>query len=182
MTIGSDLLEQHFETLVADNGRWQSLIDDDLLWDLVYAPSLGHPARLSGREEVMRHVTWFLAAVENFRFLDLRIYPMADPEAAAAEIRAEALITTTGRTYRQGMWYSCAARPADYAPSRYFDPCARQGLMRDFTPGLNPDFKPKIPGTRRPPLPRRNDSHIPKAFSTPEMVANLMDFTTNGAW
>ena len=27
----------------------------------VYAPSLGHPARLSGREEVMRHVTWFLS-------------------------------------------------------------------------------------------------------------------------
>jgi hypothetical protein len=49
----------------------------------------------------MRHVTWFLAAVENFRFLDLRIYPMADPEAAAAEIRADALIKTTGRAYRQ---------------------------------------------------------------------------------
>ena len=50
MTIGSDLLKQHFETLVADNGQWQSLINDDLVWDLVYAPSLGHPARLSGRE------------------------------------------------------------------------------------------------------------------------------------
>jgi hypothetical protein len=31
MTIGSDLLKRHFETLVADNGQWQSLIDDDLL-------------------------------------------------------------------------------------------------------------------------------------------------------
>jgi ketosteroid isomerase-like protein len=117
MTIGSDLLKRHFETLVADNRQWQSLIDDDLLWELVYAPSLGHPPRLTGREEVMRHVTWFLTAVENFRFLDLRIYPMADPEAAAAEIRAEALIKTTGRAYRQeveriarNMWCSCAAR------------------------------------------------------------------------
>src|SRR5207244_12247895 len=101
MTIASELLERHVQTLVADNAKWQSLIDDDLLWDLVYAPSLGHPARLSGREEVMRHVAWFLGAVENFRFVDLRIYPMADPEAAAAEIRAEALIKTTGRPYRQ---------------------------------------------------------------------------------
>jgi hypothetical protein len=45
MTIGSDLLKQHFETLLTDNGQWQSLIDDDLLWELVYEPSSGHPAQ-----------------------------------------------------------------------------------------------------------------------------------------
>jgi ketosteroid isomerase-like protein len=121
--IASDLLKQHFETLVADNGRWQSLIDDDLLWELVYAPSLGHPARLSGREEVMRHVTWFLAAVENFRFLDLRIYAMAEPEIAAAEIRAEALIKATGRTYRQEyvVFLRCKAGKITHL-REYFDP------------------------------------------------------------
>lgn len=123
MTIGSDLLKQHFGTLVADNGQWQSLIDDDLVWELVYAPSLGHPARLSGREEVMRHVTWFLAAVENFRFLDLRIYPMAEPEAAAAEIRAEALIKATGRTYRQEYVVFLRSKAGKITHLReYFDP------------------------------------------------------------
>ena len=123
MTIGSDLLRQHFETLVADNGQWQSLIDDDLLWELVYAPSLGHPARLSGRQEVMRHVTWFLAAVENFRFLDLRIYPMAEPDAAAAEIRAEALIKATGRTYRQEYVVFLRSKAGKITHLReYFDP------------------------------------------------------------
>src|SRR5689334_20776532 len=50
MAIGSNLLRQHFETLVAYNNQWQSLIDD-VLWELVYAPSQ-HPARLSGRDEV----------------------------------------------------------------------------------------------------------------------------------
>jgi uncharacterized protein len=121
--IASDLLKQHFETLVADNGRWQSLIDDDLLWELVYAPSLGHPARLSGREEVMRHVTWFLAAVENFRFLDLRIYAMAEPEIAAAEIRAEALIKATGRTYRQEYVVFLRSKAGKITHLReYFDP------------------------------------------------------------
>jgi hypothetical protein len=25
------------------------------VWELTYAPSLGHPARLSGREEAVRH-------------------------------------------------------------------------------------------------------------------------------
>jgi ketosteroid isomerase-like protein len=123
MTIASDLLEQHFQTLVTDNGQWQSLIADDLSWDLVYAPSLGHPARLSGREEVMRHVTWFLTAVENFRFFDLRVYPMAESEAAVAEIRAEALIKATGRTYRQEYVVFLRAKGGKISHLReYFDP------------------------------------------------------------
>jgi uncharacterized protein len=123
VAIGTDLLKRHFETLVADNGQWQSLIDDDLVWELVYAPSLGHPARLSGRGEVMRHVTWFLTAVENFRFLDLRIYPMADPEAAVAEIRAEALIKTTGRPYRQDYVVFLRSKSGKITHLReYFDP------------------------------------------------------------
>jgi len=60
MTTASDLLQQHIQTLVDDNERWQTLIADDLLWELAYAPAIGHPARLSGREEVVRHVKWFL--------------------------------------------------------------------------------------------------------------------------
>jgi hypothetical protein len=42
MTIASDLLQQHIRTLVDDNARWQTLIADDILWELAYAPSLGH--------------------------------------------------------------------------------------------------------------------------------------------
>src|SRR6185503_3800318 len=71
------------------------------VWELVYAPALGHPARLTGRAEVMRHVNWFLGAVEDFRFYDVRMHVLADPHAAIAEARAEGLITATGRTYRQ---------------------------------------------------------------------------------
>jgi uncharacterized protein len=101
MTIASDLLKKHFQTLVVDNARWQTLIADDILWELAYAPAIGHPARLSGREEVVRHVTWFLRAVENFRFFDLKVYPFADPEGAVAEVKAEGLIKPTGRIYHQ---------------------------------------------------------------------------------
>ena len=53
MTTASDLLQQHIQTLVDDNERWQTLIADDLLWELAYAPAIGHPARLSGREQVV---------------------------------------------------------------------------------------------------------------------------------
>jgi uncharacterized protein len=123
MTIASDLLQRHVQTLVEDNAQWQTLIADDLLWELVYAPSIGHPARLSGREKVVRHVTWFLGAVENFRFFDLRVYPSADPEAAVAEVKAEALIKATGRTYRQEYVFFLRAKGGKIAHLReYFDP------------------------------------------------------------
>ena len=100
-TIASDLLQRHIETLVDDAAQWQTLIADDILWELAYAPSIGHPARLSGREEVLRHVTWFRESVDNFRFFNLKVYPFADPEGAVAEVEAEGVIKATGRTYRQ---------------------------------------------------------------------------------
>src|SRR5436190_180187 len=101
MSIASDLLLQHFETLVADNARWQTLIADEIVWELPYAPAIGHPERLSGREAVVRHVTWFLGAVEKFRFFDVRAHAFADSAAAVAEVKAEGLIKPTGRVYRQ---------------------------------------------------------------------------------
>ena len=100
-TIASDLLQRHIQTLVEANAQWQTLIADDILWELPYAPALGHPARLSGREEVVHHVTWFVGAVENFRFFDIKVYAFADPEAAVAEFKAEGRIKPTGRIYLQ---------------------------------------------------------------------------------
>ena len=123
MTTASDLLQRHFETLVADPAAWRELIADDLEWELVYAPSLGHPARLSGREAVERHVGWFRGAVEDFRFFDLRVYPFADPNGAVAEVRAEGLIETTGRTYQQDYVLFLRAEGGKIVHLReYFDP------------------------------------------------------------
>lgn len=123
MTTASDLLQQHIQTLVDDNERWQTLIADDLLWELAYAPAIGHPARLSGREEVVRHVKWFLGAVENFRFSDIRVYPFVDSQAAVAEFKAEGLIKPTGRIYRQDYVVFLRAVGGKIAFLReYFDP------------------------------------------------------------
>jgi ketosteroid isomerase-like protein len=123
MSVASDLLQQHIQTLVADNAKWQTLIADDVLWELAYAPSLGHPARLAGRAEVLRHIDWFLGAVENFRFFDVRVYPFADPQAAVAEFKAEGLIKTTGRIYRQDYVLFLRAAAGKIAFLReYFDP------------------------------------------------------------
>ena len=123
MTIASDLLQRHFQTLVEDNAQWQTLIADDLVWELPYAPAIGHPARLSGRAEVVRHVTWFLEAVENFRFYDLKVYAFSDPEAAVAEVKAEGLIKPTGRICRRDYVLFLRAAGDKIAFLReYFDP------------------------------------------------------------
>jgi uncharacterized protein len=122
-TIGSDLLQRHFKTLVVDHTRWQTLIADDIVWELAYAPAIGHPAKLSGRAEVIHHVTWFLGAVENFRFFDLKVSPFADPQAAVAQVRAEGLIKPTGRIYRQEyvVFLRAAGEKIVYL-REYFDP------------------------------------------------------------
>jgi len=100
VTIAADLLQRHIETLLSP-GEWETLIADEILWELPFAPALGHPARLEGREAVEKHINWFRGAVENFRFSDIRVYPLADPNGAAAEVRAEGRIRVSGREYRQ---------------------------------------------------------------------------------
>ena len=133
MTIASDLLNRHFQTLVVDNAQWQTLIADDIVWELAYAPAIGHPARLSGREEVVRHVAWFLEAVEKFRFFDLKVYPFADPEGAVAEAKAEGLIKPTGRIYQQDYVLFLRAAGGKIAFLReYFDP-ARAAKALDIS-------------------------------------------------
>src|SRR6476646_8682705 len=123
MTIAADLLRRHFQTLVGGNAEWQKLIADDVVWELPYAPAIGHPARLSGRQEVLRHVTWFLEAVENFRFYDLKVHAFIDAEAAVAEVKAEGLIKPTGRIYLQDYVLFLRAAGDKIAFLReYFDP------------------------------------------------------------
>ena len=121
--LASDLLQQHIRTLVDDNTQWQTLIADDIVWELAYAPSLGHPPRLAGREAVVGHANWFVGAVQNFRFFDLRLYALADPQGAVAEVKGEGLIKSTGRMYRQDyVLFLRAAGGRIVFLREYFDP------------------------------------------------------------
>jgi hypothetical protein len=123
VTTASDLLARHLQTLVRDPEQWQTLIADDIVWELAYAPAIGHPARLTGREEVMRHVAWFLGAVESFRFFDVRLYAFADPQSAVPPgLRA----------------FPPCRRRQNCVPTRVFRSRARgQGFGRpDSRPGL----------------------------------------------
>jgi hypothetical protein len=53
VSIAAELLQRHIETLVDDHQEWQGLIADNIVWELAYAPAIGHPAKLSGRDEVL---------------------------------------------------------------------------------------------------------------------------------
>lgn len=123
MSTATDLLHLHFQTFLDDHEQWQTLIADDLLWELPYAAGLGHPERLVGRDQVLEHVRWFIQAVEKFRFYDLRIHAFADSGMAVAEVKAEGLIKPTGRIYRQDYVLFCRIENGKIAFLReYFDP------------------------------------------------------------
>ncbi len=90
---------------------------------MTIASDLGHPAKLSGREEAVRHATWFVGAVENFRFLNPQGYVLADPQGAVAEVKGEGLIKSTRRMYRQDYVIFLRAADGKIAFMReYFDP------------------------------------------------------------
>jgi ketosteroid isomerase-like protein len=145
MTIASDLLEKHLQTLVADNARWQTLIAEEVVWELPYAVALGHPSKLSGREEVMRHANWFVGAVKVFRFFDVRLYALVDANAAIAEVKAEGVIKATGRIYRQEYVVLLRAVGGKIALLReYFDPTRASYAMETPLLGLNSPAEPGI--------------------------------------
>ena len=78
---------------------------------------------MSGREEAVRHASWFAGAVENFRFFDLKPYALTDEQSAVAEVKGEGLIKSTGRIYRQD--YVVFLREAEGKIAfirEYFDP------------------------------------------------------------
>jgi uncharacterized protein len=123
VTIATDLLEQHIGTLALDNAQWKSLIADDIVWELPFASTIGHPEKLEGRAAVEAHLDWFLKAVKDFHFYDLRIFPGADPQSAVAEVKAEGIINDTGRVYRQTYVVFLKASHGRISVLReYFDP------------------------------------------------------------
>lgn len=123
MTLATALVTEHINTLVDDNQKWTTLIHDDIVWELPYAPSLGHPVRLEGRDAVLRHADWFANAVTNFSFFDVRVIGTPDLDQAVAIARAEGQIRATGRTYSQEYVIFLTAKDGRISHLReYFDP------------------------------------------------------------
>jgi uncharacterized protein len=86
---------------------------------------------------VVKFVISFLGVVQDFRFFDLRVYPLANPEAAVAEVKVEGRIKATGRTYRQVYVHFLCAEGGKIAHLReYFDPVRTAKAMDTAIVGL----------------------------------------------
>ena len=80
-------------------------------------------------------------AVENFRFIDPKVYAFTDPQAAVAQVKAEALIKPTGRIYRQEYVVFLRAAGDKIAYLReYFDPTRAAKSMDATILDLEPWF------------------------------------------
>ena len=94
MSIASDFLERHIQTLVSHPVQWRTLIADDIVWKLAYPPAIGHPARLAGRAEVTRHVDWSRCC-ERLSFHRTEVHAFATPSSGGAS-QGEATISRPG--------------------------------------------------------------------------------------
>ena len=123
MPTAVELMKRHLDTLARDQVAWQSLIADNLIWELPYAPSIGHPRKLAGREQIVSSVSNFLQATEEFRFHEVNIAAMANETKAVAEVQATARILSTGRDYHQAYVIFLQARDGKIVHLReYFNP------------------------------------------------------------
>ena len=94
-------LDEHLALIGHDIQRWIDLFADDGVVEFPYAPSLGFPERLEGKEAIDRY---FRGTPESFRdlsFRDVRRYPTTDPDLALAEAHGSATVGANDARYEQ---------------------------------------------------------------------------------
>ena len=82
----------------ADFASWPTLVAAEVTMEFPFAPP-GLPARCVGRDDCERLIRTFFAGIRQFRWHDLRLHPMRDPELVFATARSEVLLAT-GHAYR----------------------------------------------------------------------------------
>ncbi|WP_224240087.1 nuclear transport factor 2 family protein [Hyalangium gracile] len=117
------LLDAHLALIGTDIERWLELFAEDAIVEFPYAPSLGVPARLEGKEAIRRYFIETPKHFLGFVFTNLRRYLTTDPEVALAEVHGAATIAMTGRPYEQDYVMLVKARDGKIALYReYWDP------------------------------------------------------------
>jgi len=96
-----NILDKHLELMATDVDAWAELLAEDVVVDFPYAPSLGRPGQLVGRDTLYNHIKAATAEMDNMTFSNVRKYPTADPDELWAELHLSAVAPSTGRSYEQ---------------------------------------------------------------------------------
>jgi uncharacterized protein len=81
-----------------DLSAWIDLWTEDAVQDMPFSPP-EFPKRLEGKKAIARHYSSLPQTVGKMVFLDLKLYPMQDPNWILAEYRGEIEVLATGRFY-----------------------------------------------------------------------------------
>ena len=95
-----ELLNEYLAS-IEDLEKALSLFAPDAVLEFPYFSSIGIPSRLEGKEAIRALLEPFLESVSDFRFQNIKIYPLADPNQVFAEYEVNATVKETGRRYHQ---------------------------------------------------------------------------------
>jgi uncharacterized protein len=127
-----EILDAHLALLATDTEAWIDLLDEDVIVDFPYAPSLGRPGRLEGKAATYNHVKTALTQMQNLTFTNVRKYPTTDPNVLWAELHGSALIPATGRHYEQDYVVRIQIRDGKIVYySEYWNPMALMNAFGD---------------------------------------------------
>lgn len=88
MTDKLALTKKMLESIATDLDFFFSHAHQDIVLEFPFGPSNGFPGRVSGLGQARTHLSAVLDALKDWRPFDVRLTPMADPDAVLVEYRA----------------------------------------------------------------------------------------------
>ncbi|WP_426756771.1 nuclear transport factor 2 family protein [Myxococcus sp. Y35] len=117
------LMDAHLALIGTDIERWLGLFAEDAVVEFPYAPSLGAPERLVGREAIRGYFAETPKHFLGLVFSNVRRYLTTDPDVAIAEVHGSATIALTGKPYEQDYILVLKSREGRIVHYReYWDP------------------------------------------------------------
>ncbi|MGL4238802.1 nuclear transport factor 2 family protein [Tabrizicola sp.] len=127
-----NLLDDALRLMVADTRAWSHLLTEDVILDFPYAPSIGWPGRLVGREAVYQHIADALPMMPDLKFSNVRKFPTTDPNLLWAEVHGSGNVPQTGKKYEQDYVVKLIMKDGKVAQySEYWNPIAMKAYEKD---------------------------------------------------
>lgn len=127
-----DTVDEALRLMTVDTKTWAEMLAEDVVVDFPYAPGLGWPGQVRGRQAMHDHVANALKNMPDLQFSNLRKYPTADPDVIWFEVHGSANVPSTGKAYEQD--YACKltvknGKIVHY--SEYWNPIAMRAYEKD---------------------------------------------------